>query len=370
MKKTIIYVIMDPKTNEVRYVGKTMQLLNSRKSSHRRTKEQNHRANGIRSIYARGEEPLYEVIDECYEDWADVERFWIAYFKFLGARLTNASIGGEGAPGVVWKEESKEKQRQSAKQPHRIAINRQNIKAAQESNVGRKQSEEWVNNRKKHLVGNQWNVGRKQSEEWIRNAHAPLIGRTRTEQECYALSVGSKHKAALTDEQVVEILHMHFIAKYPIGTLAKKFGVMHQVIKRIINLDSYMWLEHELRCPLTREYYIKGCAFDMPMYKRAGHPHSQETRERLSKAHTGKKVSDETKRKLSESHKGNTPGNKGMKWSKEQVEASRALSMDQVHTIRFEYVELKTLQRILAARYNVSTNTIHRVLHHQHPYEE
>lgn len=367
MKITLVYAVLDPDTCEVRYVGKTCQKLSSRISGHRKSKENNHRANWFRSIYAKGKEPIFIVLEECYEGWQEVEQFWISYLLFLGANLTNATKGGEGAPGGVWKEESKEKQRKSACLPHRVEINRVNIKKAQESNKGRKQSDIWKAKKAEKLVGNKWNLGRKQSAEWIENAHAPLRGVSKSAEVCFNLSKCSKHKTKLTENQVVEILELHYLGKYPIGTIAKMFLVTHQTIKRIIDNKGYLWLEHPLRCPLTRVEVknTKGLK-----YKRMGTPHSQEAKDKIRGARKGKKASEETKRKLSESHKGKVPANKGIPRTKEQVDKQKALTQEQVSYIRKEYEEEKPLQRELALKYNISMNTIHRVIHHKHPYKE
>lgn len=37
-----------------------------------------------------------ELIEECFENWADQEIFWIQYYKNKGCKLTNLSDGGEG----------------------------------------------------------------------------------------------------------------------------------------------------------------------------------------------------------------------------------------------------------------------------------
>lgn len=49
-------------------------------------------------------------------------------------------------------------------------------------------------------------------------------------------------------------------------------------------------------------------------YERIRSPMSQETKNKIRIANTGKKASKETRRKLSESHKGNVPGNTGMRY--------------------------------------------------------
>jgi hypothetical protein len=37
-------------------------------------------------------------LEQCGEEWDEPEKFWIAYMKFLGARLVNGNEGGHCAP--------------------------------------------------------------------------------------------------------------------------------------------------------------------------------------------------------------------------------------------------------------------------------
>lgn len=89
---TVIYALADPLTNEVRYVGKTDRL-KVRLATHRRDLSNSYRGRWLRSINYQID---LHILEENPVDWMDAERFWIAYFKFIGARLTNTTGGGEG----------------------------------------------------------------------------------------------------------------------------------------------------------------------------------------------------------------------------------------------------------------------------------
>jgi transposase-like protein len=52
------------------------------------------------------------------EDWASAEQKWISRFKELGFDLVNATIGGEGCPGLVFSEEHRRKIGQSRRGRH------------------------------------------------------------------------------------------------------------------------------------------------------------------------------------------------------------------------------------------------------------
>lgn len=91
-----IYCLIDPRTKEIRYVGKTINP-ERRLRKHLIDTERNHRVNWIRSVLNDGIRPVLEVLERCSEDaWREAERFWISYLRFLGARLTNSIDGGNG----------------------------------------------------------------------------------------------------------------------------------------------------------------------------------------------------------------------------------------------------------------------------------
>lgn len=94
-----IYTLTDPRTKEVRYVGKTVQLV-TRYYTHLNAKKVSHSACWIRGLLGDGVRPVMEVI-ECADaaDWKDAEEFYIRYFRFLGFNLTNLTTGGEGCVG-------------------------------------------------------------------------------------------------------------------------------------------------------------------------------------------------------------------------------------------------------------------------------
>lgn len=94
---TRIYTLTDPITNQVRYVGKTIQSLEIRRNRHIQDSKRkfNHRACWIRGLLKQGKKPIIELLEEVSDDvWQECEIFYISYFKFLGFRLTNILDGG------------------------------------------------------------------------------------------------------------------------------------------------------------------------------------------------------------------------------------------------------------------------------------
>lgn len=95
--KHYIYILRDPETKQVRYVGQTTNT-KSRLSNHlyKSKNPNNHCQCWIKSILSKGLKPIMEVIEECEENYQIREIFWISYYKEHNCNLTNISKGGEG----------------------------------------------------------------------------------------------------------------------------------------------------------------------------------------------------------------------------------------------------------------------------------
>ncbi len=93
-----IYGLFDPETNELRYIGQTIQKLNNRLSRHiwdakRDTKQ--HRTAWIKGLLNKGLKPEIQLLEETDKDNVNFWEQWhISYFRGIGARLTNISDGG------------------------------------------------------------------------------------------------------------------------------------------------------------------------------------------------------------------------------------------------------------------------------------
>lgn len=108
MKQTLIYVLKHPITDEIRYVGKTINSLKRRLTQHLSEKRKNKRTSWIKSLKNQNLIPKIELLEKVESglDWTIDEKFYIAYFKYLGFNLINATEGGEN---IVFTEEIKKK---------------------------------------------------------------------------------------------------------------------------------------------------------------------------------------------------------------------------------------------------------------------
>lgn len=104
-----IYVLTEPGTGNVRYVGKTYNV-QRRYCVHLCDTTNTHKVHWIQSLIARGLKPDCKVIEVVKpgDDWVSIERFWIKLFKDKGFKLTNLTDGGDGAPGYKHTEEAKQ----------------------------------------------------------------------------------------------------------------------------------------------------------------------------------------------------------------------------------------------------------------------
>lgn len=94
----VVYGLIDPRTDCLRYVGKTTNLKKrySRHCNPQRS-DRSHRGCWLRGIRNSGLQPVVVVLEEVAEqDVVDAECFWIASLRAAGADLVNAANGGEG----------------------------------------------------------------------------------------------------------------------------------------------------------------------------------------------------------------------------------------------------------------------------------
>jgi hypothetical protein len=95
IKNIYIYVLKDPESNEVRYIGKTKRTLKYRLQRHLTDTDKNHKVNWIQSLKNKNLIPLIESIEVVTDStWAEREVFWIEHYNSLGCNLTNSHAGG------------------------------------------------------------------------------------------------------------------------------------------------------------------------------------------------------------------------------------------------------------------------------------
>ena len=97
--KTYIYILKHPETFEVKYVGKTNNI--KRRFAQHKSKKclektgSKKLASWILKLLSNNLLPIMEIIEECDDNWAEREKYWISYYSNT-TTLCNLSEGGEG----------------------------------------------------------------------------------------------------------------------------------------------------------------------------------------------------------------------------------------------------------------------------------
>lgn len=106
----LIYKLIDPRTNEIRYVGKTKNSLRKRLYEYltkRNLTAKTHKNNWIKQLLNEGIKPIIETLEIVNEqNWIEREIYHIKKLKSDSVNLTNTTDGGDGALGTKQSQES------------------------------------------------------------------------------------------------------------------------------------------------------------------------------------------------------------------------------------------------------------------------
>ena len=96
-----IYVLIDPRDEEIRYVGVTKHSPEDRLKGHLKERVcHGHRRHWLDQLGRMGLTPRLQTVQEVTFDFKwDAEIYWIAYFRRAGCNLVNDTDGGEGSRG-------------------------------------------------------------------------------------------------------------------------------------------------------------------------------------------------------------------------------------------------------------------------------
>lgn len=161
----IIYVLKDPRNDEIRYVGKSIHSSDERLARHLWPSSltgNNHRERWIYSLVKQNLKPKIEVLEICQtpDELSKAEIFHIDRLIRMGVSLTNETPGGDGG-GWKHTEESKEKIRKALTGKKKSEEHRRNIVLA---NTGRKATEETreklrkIHSAKREPLGEKWRI--------------------------------------------------------------------------------------------------------------------------------------------------------------------------------------------------------------------
>jgi len=97
MSGVYIYGLCDPRSGELRYIGKSTNV-EERVARHIRKASARYLRRWIAGLLAVGLRPEVVVLDQVNDSWeaSIAEQFWIASMRLCGCRLTNLTYGGDG----------------------------------------------------------------------------------------------------------------------------------------------------------------------------------------------------------------------------------------------------------------------------------
>jgi group I intron endonuclease len=210
MSNAVVYGIIDPISNQLRYIGQTVNF-NKRKSEHYRTAiTQRSKARvykWLRSLYNKSIIPIFLILEECSIEVLDeTEIFYIDYFKMLGCNLTNTTEGGKSKRGYKHSEKMKEK----------MSI---------------------------IMKGNSWNKGKKLSKEHRQNISLSSLSRKHTNISKLKMSqVKIKHKTVVQsfkDGRIIKVFSSAYQASKELNINRKAIG--NVLANRAIKAGGYRW---------------------------------------------------------------------------------------------------------------------------------
>lgn len=97
-EKTFIYILIDPRTNEVRYVGKSNNPKKRLFAYHipQSKLKRTHKECWIYSLINKNLSPILKIIEETdLNNWCDREKYYIKHYLESGCNLVNATDGGD-----------------------------------------------------------------------------------------------------------------------------------------------------------------------------------------------------------------------------------------------------------------------------------
>lgn len=114
--KFLIYCLIDPRTREVRYVGRSSKGLKRPKIHWMNStikNENNHKAKWVRNVISDGFIPEIQILESfdviTNEELNKAEMFWVRKYKDSGFNLVNATEGGGGILGYHHTKENKQR---------------------------------------------------------------------------------------------------------------------------------------------------------------------------------------------------------------------------------------------------------------------
>jgi hypothetical protein len=197
-----IYALVDPFTDKIRYIGKSIQP-KQRLANHCNDSSVTYRTNWIQSVIKKGKRPKLKILEKLPDsaNWQEKETEWIARGRKLGWPLTNCTSGGDGVNDLP--KEIREKMR-------KVWLGRkhkpESLKKIGEASLGRTHTNDWKEYMSEIMKGREF------TEEWRENI--------------------SQSVRKLSDDDIEEIKIL-LQSGAMVKDLAKRYGVHRTTISKV-----------------------------------------------------------------------------------------------------------------------------------------
>ncbi len=183
--KTFIYALVDPITDQVKYIGKSNNP-KKRLEGHVVDKDKTYKTMWISSLKKQNLRPILEIVDTVSNfEWEFWEQHYISLYKSWGFRLTNLSTGGFGGVSDKRSDETKLKMRLAQLGKTHSPETREKLKLI---STGKRYSDETKEKNRQSQLGKKMppeavartaakNRGRKNTEECKQRISEKLKGR-------------------------------------------------------------------------------------------------------------------------------------------------------------------------------------------------
>lgn len=236
-----IYALLDPDTDEIRYIGWTKQppIRFSGHISDAKRRCKSHCNRWVATLLECGKLPVMQIIEETDTDhFAERECYWIDYHRSIGTRLTNTADGGSGAPGVHLSDEHKKRLSEIAKASGRKPPNTPEVRAKiSATNTGRKDS---VDVRKRKSEARKGIPLTDKHKQHLRDSRSLMLASEKGQQLKETIS---RAYGKLTDAQVIEVWRLAHEGVLSQRIIAERYGIPASTVSQIKNGKRYKYVK-------------------------------------------------------------------------------------------------------------------------------
>lgn len=196
MGNNVIYGLVDPNSNEVRYVGKAIDLYTRIRNHYKPSRliAKTHKNNWLKTLFIDGLKPLVIILEICEseKELNECEIKWIKYYRELGCDLTNATDGGDGGKLSPESIEKMKKTKSEQKQEPYWKNKKFSLEHCNNISLSKKDiivSQETKDKLSKVLKGkNTWSKNKPRSIETIEKMRKARIGIARNKKKVLQLN--------------------------------------------------------------------------------------------------------------------------------------------------------------------------------------